>query len=164
MKVKLYNCFCNEILVSTSLLYLLWFHVLKVEKNHYECEKESQISEFPFSMYLYSSLLPPLCQNTKPQRESLGHLLFLGKAQESYRINPNMAVQQSSVPLPEQLWFSSQWRRPQVLSSTNQEVLGGPSAGGQLQNRRYFTNEEHNLCRHQKRPAKDGHGYLPDTV
>ena len=61
-----------------------------------------------------------------------------------------MTIQQSSVPLAEQLWFNSQWRRPQAFSSTNQEVPGDPPAGGQRQKLRYFTNEEHNLCGHQK--------------
>lgn len=60
-----------------------------------------------------------------------------------------MTIEQSSVPLAEQLWFNSQWRS-QALSSTNQEVLGGPSAGGQHQNQRYFANGDHNLCGHQK--------------
>lgn len=41
-KVRFYNCFCNEILVSTFLFYLLRLHVVKVEKNHYEHEKKSQ--------------------------------------------------------------------------------------------------------------------------
>lgn len=61
-----------------------------------------------------------------------------------------MIIQQSSVPLAKQLWFSSQWRRLQALSLMNQEVLGGPSAGGQPQKLRYFANEEHTLCRYQK--------------
>lgn len=67
-----------------------------------------------------------------------------------------MTIQQSSVPLAKQLWFNSQWRRTQALSLMNQEVLGGPSADGQPQNQRYFTNEEHNLCGRQKELLRMG--------
>ena len=66
-----------------------------------------------------------------------------------------MTIQQSSVPLAEQLWFNTQWRRPQALS-TNQEVLGGPSTGGQPPKWRYFTNEEHDLCGHRKELLRMG--------
>lgn len=47
-----------------------------------------------------------------------------------------MTIQQSSVCLAEHLWFNSQWRKLQALSSTNQEVLevhllvGNPKKGG----------------------------------
>lgn len=61
-----------------------------------------------------------------------------------------MTIQQSSVLLAKQLWYSSQWRRLQALSLMNQEALGGPSAGGQPQKLRYFANKEHALFRHQK--------------
>lgn len=59
-----------------------------------------------------------------------------------------MAIHQSSVPSLNSSGLATSGGDHK--SSTNQEVLGDPSAGEQPQNQRYFTNEEHNLWRHQK--------------
>lgn len=84
-QVKLYNCICNDILASTSLLYPLRLHVTMTEKTHYEHEKRHKTSFLlhRVSVQQFVSNLVPKHKTT----EGLGHLLFLHKAQESYRKN-----------------------------------------------------------------------------
>lgn len=74
-KVKLYNCICNYIPVSTSLLYPLQLYVVMVEKNHYEHEKrhnKSQISVSPF--FLHSVSVQQFVSNLVPKRNHRGRV------------------------------------------------------------------------------------------
>lgn len=64
-----------------------------------------------------------------------------------------MAILQSSVPLPEQLWFSSSGGEHKF--SKNQVVLGGLSAGGNPKTRGISLMKSTIFG-----AAKDGYGYL----
>lgn len=121
-KVKFYNCFCNEILVSTFLFYPLRLHVVKVEKKSLWTWKKSQkVTNISF-FFLHSVSLQQFISNFVPKhqivegesRPSTPSWQSPGKLQKKYILKYGNSAILSA--LPEQLWFSSQWRRPQVLN------------------------------------------------